>query len=367
MTQSTVFGVVPAGAGQQVLDDLNLSDQALATEHEGDEAPAETYPWMRWRNDTAKLLYRRNGDNSAWEILENYGATADPTVDDDETVGYVRASLWINVSDDRVFWCTNPAAGAATWVEAGSGGAGASSVFGRTGAVVAAAGDYTADQIDDGEDKVIMTEDERTTLAAISFPTKVIPLAGTASDSDNDNIRAAIAAIKASGQPGEIRMSGDFKIGYASDKTGIDPDDCPDLKLTGRGYCRWYKGVAATTSGLSGGEDPGDDTAYPLLARATDDGPGKRLVIRDIIFEGDLEDTGKWLGSASRLIDLANYDRVELIDVEGRWGSETGFRLGYCDEVRAHRINLNHIAAHGLDVSNCSDATITDSDFAWII
>ena len=59
--------------------------------------------------------------------------------------------MWINVTDDRVFWCTNPAAGAATWVEAGAGGAGATSVFGRTGAVVAADGDYTADQIDDGE------------------------------------------------------------------------------------------------------------------------------------------------------------------------------------------------------------------------
>ena len=65
----------------------------------------------------------------------------------------------------------------------------------------------------------------------------MIPLAGTDSDEDNTNIRAAIAAIKASGQPGEIRMSGDFQIGHAGDMTGIDPDTCADLKLTGRGYC----------------------------------------------------------------------------------------------------------------------------------
>ncbi len=103
-----------------------------------------------------------------------------------------------------------------------------------------------------------------------------------------------------------------------------------------------------------------------MLARATDDGPGKRLVIRDIIFEGDLATTQKWLGEASRLISLANYDRIELIGVEGRWASETGFHLSYCDQVRAHRINLNRIAAIGLDVSNCSDASVTDSDFAWI-
>ena len=50
-----------------------------------------------------------------------------------------------------------------------------------------------------------------------------------------------------------------------------------------------------------------------------------------------------------------NYDRLELIDVEGRWGSETGFHLSYCDQVRASRVNLNQIAAHGLDVSNCAD------------
>jgi hypothetical protein len=367
MTQSTVFGAVPIGGGQQVLDDLNLSDQALATEHEGAEAPSDPFPFQRWRDHAEKFLYRRNGTNSGWEIIENYGATADPTTGDDSADGYIRSSLWVNVTDDRIFWCTNPAAGAATWVEAGSGGAGATSVFGRTGAVAAADGDYTADQIDDGGGKVIMTEDERDTLAAISFPTKVIPLAGTNSDSDNANIRAAIAAIQASGQAGEIRMSGDFKIGHASDKTGIDPDDCPDLKLTGRGYCRWYKGVVATTTGLTGGTDPGDDTAYPLLARSTDDGPGKRLVIRDIIFEGDLATTQKWLGPTSRLISLARYDRIELIDVEGRWASETGFHLSYCNEVRAHRINLDRIAARGLDGSNCADVAVTDSDFAWTI
>ena len=175
MTQSTVFGVVPVGGGQQVLDDLNLSDQALATEHEGSSAPTETQPFMRWRDDTTKFLYRRDGLNSAWEIIENYGATTDPGVGDDTADGYIRGSVWINVTDDRVFWCTNPAAGAATWVEAGAGGAGATSVFGRGGAVVAASGDYTADQIDDGGGKVIMTDAERTTLAAISFPAASTP------------------------------------------------------------------------------------------------------------------------------------------------------------------------------------------------
>ena len=46
-------------------------------------------------------------------------------------------------------------------------------------------------------------------------------------DSGNTNIRAAITAIEASGQPGELYMSGDFRIGSASDKTGIDPGASP--------------------------------------------------------------------------------------------------------------------------------------------
>ena len=134
---------------------------------------------MRWRNDTDKFLYRRNAANSAWEIIENYGATADPTAGDDSADGYMRGSVWINVTDDRVFWCTNPAAGAATWVEAGAGGAARPRCSAAPARWWRRSGDYTADQIDDGGGKVMMTAAERTTLAAISFPAKVIPLAGT--------------------------------------------------------------------------------------------------------------------------------------------------------------------------------------------
>ena len=288
MTQASNLGAVPTGSGAQVRQDFNVCDEALATEQEGASAPSTTYPFMRWRNDTGKLVKRRNAANSGWEIVKNYGATADPTTGDDAADGYVRGAVWINVSASRVFFCADPTTAAAVWVQAGSGAGGVSSAFGRTGAVVATSGDYTADKITDGGGKVLMTSAERTTLAAIAFPTKVIPLAGTNSNSDNANIRAAIAAILASGQPGEILMSGDFKIGHSGDKTGIDPDTCAFLKLTGRGYCRWYKGLAATTTGLTGGDDPGDDTAYRLLSRDTDDGPGKTLIISNMIFEGDL-------------------------------------------------------------------------------
>ena len=367
MTQSATFGAVPTGLGAQVRQDFNLADQAAATEHEGAFAPPVTYPFMRWRNDAGKLLRRRNTDNSGWEIIENYGAVADPTVNDDAADGYIRGAVWINVAAGRLFFCTDPTTGAAVWVQAGGGGGGVASVFGRTGAVGPQPGDYTADQIADAGGKVMMTAAERSTLARVSFPAKVIPLIGAGSSADNAAIRAAIAAIKASGQPGELLMSGDFRIGHAGDLTGIDPDSCLDLKLTGRGSCRWYKGVAATTTGLTGGEDPGDGTAYRLLARDVDDGPGKALVIRNILFEGDLETTMKQLGDGSRLIALDHYDRVELIDVEGCWGSQMAFTFGYCNQVRASRIHLNRIARDGLNASNCADVAVSDSDFEWII
>ncbi len=367
MTQSATFGAVPTGLGAQVRQDFNLADQAAATEHEGAFAPSVTYPFMRWRNDAGKLLRRRNAGNSGWEIIENYGAVTDPTVNDDAADGYVRGAMWINIAAGRLFFCADPTIGAAVWVQAGGGGGGVASVFGRTGAVAAQAGDYTADQIGDGGGKVMMTAAERSTLAQVSFPAKVIPLTGTGSSADNAAIRAAIAAIKASGQPGELLMSGDFRIGHAGDLSGIDPDSCPDLKLTGRGSCRWYKGVAATTTGLTGGEDPVDGTAYRLLARDVDDGPGKTLVIRNIVFEGDLATTMKQLGDGSRLIALDHYDRIELHDVEGRWASQMAFTFGYCNQVRASRIHLNRIARDGFNASNCADVAVTDSDFEWII
>ena len=175
MTQASVLGtVVGAGAsGSQVRQDFNSCDQALATESEGSSAPATTYPFMLWRNNTGKLVKRRNAANSGWEIIENYGATADPTTGDDAADGYVRGAVWINVSASRVFFCADPTTAAAVWVQAGSGAGGVSSAFGRTGAVVATSGDYTADKITDGGGKVLMTSAERTTLAAIAFPTKV--------------------------------------------------------------------------------------------------------------------------------------------------------------------------------------------------
>ena len=124
---------------------------------------------MRWRNNTAKLVKRRNAANSAWEIIENYGA--DRRSDrrrrrrrrlhprrgvDQHHAATACSSAPIRRPAPR---CGGrPAAAAAS-----------PRVFGRTGAVVATAGDYTADKISDGGGKVMMTAAERTALAAITL------------------------------------------------------------------------------------------------------------------------------------------------------------------------------------------------------
>src|SRR5574341_2146330 len=116
MTQSSNLGAVPTSSGATVRANFNTADQALATDSEGASAPSPTYPFMRWRNNTAKLLYQRNAANNGWEIIQNYGATTDPSTGDDAADGYVRGSLWINVAASKLWWCADPTTGAAVWV-----------------------------------------------------------------------------------------------------------------------------------------------------------------------------------------------------------------------------------------------------------
>lgn len=47
--------------------------------------------------------------------LDNLGASADPTISDDETMGYGVRSLWENTSNNTTWICINPATGAAVW------------------------------------------------------------------------------------------------------------------------------------------------------------------------------------------------------------------------------------------------------------
>lgn len=53
---------------------------------------------------------------NAGGALNNFSATADPTVNDDITLGYEVGSRWVNLTTDESFICTDATDGAAVWV-----------------------------------------------------------------------------------------------------------------------------------------------------------------------------------------------------------------------------------------------------------
>lgn len=54
----------------------------------------------------------------------NLTAAVDPTVADDANSGYAPYSVWVNLTDDKLFFCLDAAVGAAVWQEVGAGGGG---------------------------------------------------------------------------------------------------------------------------------------------------------------------------------------------------------------------------------------------------
>lgn len=90
-------------------------------------------------------------------LKNNYTATSDPVVTNDDSEGYDVGSVWINITTDTWFACTDNTTGAAVWVSTAAGG-GIISVNGDVGAVVVLDGseidstytpsNYTATSVD---------------------------------------------------------------------------------------------------------------------------------------------------------------------------------------------------------------------------
>ena len=53
-------------------------------------------------------------------LPRNITATSNPGVGDDIDSGYNVGSIWVNVSSDAIYFCADPAAGAAVWALTGS-------------------------------------------------------------------------------------------------------------------------------------------------------------------------------------------------------------------------------------------------------
>lgn len=133
MTQSADLGAVPnAEYGISVRQGLNLSDEALASLSAGPSAPPNTYPCMLWHDTALHQIKRRDETNTGWLVVIVFATTA-PGVGDDSADLMVTGTLWADATGKRVYVCKDPAAGAAVWVEVGSGsGGGGAEITGTT-------------------------------------------------------------------------------------------------------------------------------------------------------------------------------------------------------------------------------------------
>ena len=64
---------------------------------------------LKLKNDLIILAGRSGAQN-------NFTATADPTVSDDETEGYSPGSEWLNTTTESLFFCVDDSPGAAVWL-----------------------------------------------------------------------------------------------------------------------------------------------------------------------------------------------------------------------------------------------------------
>lgn len=68
------------------------------------------------------VVLNQGGTSAVTAILNNYTATAAPTVDDDSGDGYSVGSAWIDVTADKAYICLGATVGAAVWEEIGGSG-----------------------------------------------------------------------------------------------------------------------------------------------------------------------------------------------------------------------------------------------------
>lgn len=75
--------------------------------------------WINTSSDEAFVCLDNSSGAAVWasisNLLNNYSASVDPTVDDDSGDGYSVGSLWFNTTDDKAFVCLDASSGAAVW------------------------------------------------------------------------------------------------------------------------------------------------------------------------------------------------------------------------------------------------------------
>lgn len=117
MAQSALIGVVPNDAGSGVRADINEVDLAIATLSSGTSFPGTPVANQLCLRSDQSILYRRNNANTAWVVVENYGATVAPTSSNDDSQFYRRGSWWFGASLSGVYVCLDASTSAAVWAD----------------------------------------------------------------------------------------------------------------------------------------------------------------------------------------------------------------------------------------------------------
>ena len=162
----------------------------------------------------AEVRDLRKDVDCAFMALETSGqlgqytvAATPPTVADDNVAGYVRFSQWLDTSTGSIYECIDAATGAAVWHEITNfgvvpGGL-VASVFGRTGVVTSALGDYAASQV---------TNDSSVAGAFVSDALDALLLL-TSSSAPVDSVFGRIGAV--------LAVAGDYDASQVDNDSGV--------------------------------------------------------------------------------------------------------------------------------------------------
>jgi hypothetical protein len=121
------LGDITVGTNQYVYADLNQTDgttilAGVATLTNGGAAAqlAVARLVLGYRNAVSSAFYPAALStvfgSSASNVLHNYSATTDPTVDDDAVAGYAETSEWVNTVTNEIFKCIDATSAAANWI-----------------------------------------------------------------------------------------------------------------------------------------------------------------------------------------------------------------------------------------------------------
>lgn len=94
---------------------LEVNEIVLDSKTADPVSPAVGEVWFRSNIGPGRLFFRSSNGTQDLGRIDNRAATGNPGANDDSGDGYTRGSRWIDVTNDIVWECVDPASGAAVW------------------------------------------------------------------------------------------------------------------------------------------------------------------------------------------------------------------------------------------------------------